>query len=534
MRQILKYKTQQTLSRVNIKNHLVIGVVIFCSALSIRYIKLFDLDLWFDEITILLQIDLSFSDIWEFNKSENFPPFYPWLVKLWSYCCHTDNGYRVLNAIIGSLVAPVAYLLGCELKDKKLGTLVGLASAVSVPLIYYSQVVRMYSLFVVFICISYYTFSRAVATEKYKYWIITAIANLLAFYTHLFGLFVITTEFIILIWIFRADLKKMIPPVVSHIPTLILMSFWFLVLLDRYQVVQSYTHSANLFSNLIRLWLFMGSGVFFGKNLIIAFFVNIPLFVGLFLGIPQWFRNRSNKIFAALFVMPFALIVIVSFFRFSIIDGRYLLFLVPSYLTLVISGWLYVNNKLWRSIGLISVFISLIFSSWYYFSNYLEANDTFRYHGVFAHSKEDDGKCYSRIAAIVEGKITSDEVIIHYSGPYRRSFTFFTSIYYHKRSLLEYVYTTDELPYAVGRQYLKPNERITSLNELDQIPGGIWVITLNKPKFLYIEGYKASQNEKKFDKWIEKDNLPAELKGLDYHFAEIIRDGSLSAIHFIR
>ena len=164
--------------------------VLFIAALLFRLFRLFDLDVWFDEVAILLQLDMSFGEIWNFCKIENFPPFYPWIAKAWNYIFPGDQSLRLLSAIIGALVPPAAYFLGKEVKDQKFGILLGFACVVSLPLIYYSQVVRMYGLFVLLGCISYTSFIRGMKTNEWKYWVLTAFANLLAFYTFLFAVFI--------------------------------------------------------------------------------------------------------------------------------------------------------------------------------------------------------------------------------------------------------------------------------------------------------------------------------------------------------
>ena len=125
-----------------------IVTVLFVIALGLRWYNLTALDLRFDEVAILLQTSLSYSEIWEFCKLENFPPLYPWIIKFLNNYMHDPVQLRWFSAIVGALVPPIAYLLGKEIQGRKLGLLLGLATIVSLPLLYFSQVVRMYSLFV--------------------------------------------------------------------------------------------------------------------------------------------------------------------------------------------------------------------------------------------------------------------------------------------------------------------------------------------------------------------------------------------------
>ncbi|MBU0519921.1 glycosyltransferase family 39 protein [bacterium] len=518
----------------NLRFSLIAGGGLFLLAFVLRYIGLFRLDVWFDEIAVLLQTDLSLAEIWRFNQNENFPPLFPWIVKLWSYIASSDSSYRLLAALIGALLPPISYFLGREIQDRKLGVLLGICCAISLPLLYYSQVVRMYGLFVVASTISYLFFLRAIKTEKPSYWFITALANLAAFYAFLFGLFIIITEFLILAWIYRSNLKKILPPLIAHIPTFILMSFWFAVLIDRSNVAQSYLASQNLYGDFIRMWMFLGSGSVFYNNLGIALVINLPLIIGFILSFRTLKKEKTTVATITLLVLPIFFVSMVSVIKVPVLDGRYMLFLTPLYLVLGLRGWILLKNSTWRKIGIIAVFASLSISSGYYYSHFLSANDDFRHHGVFKHTEDDDGNCYSRMADTLQERLQPDEIIIHFGGPFLRSFTFFTSIYFHHRTFPEYLFTADDVSYCVGRQYIQPGEQISTLNSLDQIPHGIWVVTLNDPKIIYKSDEQDTVPLSKLDKWLETGNLPEELSRYNYHFEEIIRDGSLSALYFTR
>jgi len=506
---------------------------LFLSAFLLRAIGLFRLDVWFDEIAILLQTNLPISQLWKFNQSENFPPLFPWIVKLWSYFVTSDWCYRLLAALIGSAVPPAAYFLAKEIKSRRFAVLLGVACVICLPLIYYSQVVRMYGLFTVFSVISYIFFLRAIKDNRFSYWIIVAIANLLAFYTFLFGVLMIAAEFTVLFWRSRKSLKKLAKPLLTHLPAFLLMSFWIVVLMNRSSVVQSYAKTLDPFGDFLRIWAFFGSGAIFNDKLIPGLVVNIPLFIGFFLGLFYRKKDENLKISVQLMIIVILLVVIISVVEFPVLDSRYLLFLIPLYLIIVFSGWMHLS-KLWQLAGIIAVFLTLSLSTVYYYLNFLPVNDAFRYHGVFVHSESNDGNCYSRMADTLQKRLKPGEVILHFGAPYLRSFTFFASIYFHHRSLPEYLFTKEDLTEAVGRQYLLPGEQIDDISDLKPIPKGIWIVTLSDPEILITAGEKRDSTSTRIPAWLETESLPEQLVKYNFQFQEIIRDGSLSALHFIR
>jgi uncharacterized membrane protein len=504
-------------------------IILFVLSIALRIIRLFDLDVWLDEVAILFQIDKTFTEIWSFCQTENFPPFYPWLVKVWSWGGSNAAWFRFLSVLIGSMIPLVCYCIGKELNVKKLSLLLGMAAALSVPLIFYSQNVRMYSLFVLLSCLSYLGFIKAMKSNRWEHWLLMAIANLVGFYTFLFMALIILTEFLYLVVRYRVKISSFARSLIAHVPVFFLTLFWIVPLLERY----AYLHEQNTLhltiGTLIKFAFYLGTGTDFLGFYILAFLLNIPFFIGFMLSIPLWLKKPQYSALAWIFCISILIVCISSMVGQRILYGRYLIFLLPIYLLLVLSGYLRIRNKLISYIGISSVFVVLIFSISYYFVNFYAVNDQFRY--LWYEVERVEGHSFSLIAKEVEDQIAEHEIIIHYSDPSIRSFSFFPILYYHGRKLPEYIYSKNDLPQYSGQQYLKPGELLRSLEDLDELPKGIWIITLNSLEFL---SEYNTLTETMRPSWFHRENLLSELDHIGYRHDQSLSIGNVSSVHFVQ
>ncbi|TKJ42303.1 hypothetical protein CEE37_01085 [candidate division LCP-89 bacterium B3_LCP] len=489
---------------------------------------MFDLDLWFDEVAILFQTEMSFAEIWSFSTTENFPPFYTWMLKVWGYFS-TDIGWlRFLSAIFGSLIPLVCYLIGRELFNRKESLYFGLLCAFSVPLIYYSQNIRMYSLFVLLCSLSFLGFIKALKTNAWKYWVLVAVSNLLGFYTFLFMVFVMAGEFLVLFFRDRFRFTRYSRFLYLHLLVFILMLFWMVPFFERYINLSREVQAHITLGQIAKVFFFLGTGTDFSDKYLLAFFLNIPFALGFIMGIRSWKDNKQITALAILFCCTVLFSCVLSTLGPTILYGRYLLFLLPIYFALILHGYKSVKSKILRTVVLSAVFISLLYSNLYYYTHYLKVHDDFRY--LWYEVERVDGHSFSKIAREVENQITEQEIIVHYSDPSIRSFSFFPFLYYHGREQPEYIYSKDDLPQHAGYQYLRTGERLGSLDELAELPKGIWVITLNSSTIL--TDYETLVETTR-QSWIHHDNLPGELDYFGYKYNQSSSIGGVTAAHFI-
>ena len=512
-------------------------ILLFLSALVLRCFRLFDLDVWFDEVVLLFQIKGSFADIWNYCKLDNFPPLFPWLMKLWSIIFPGENSLRFFSALMGSLTPPAAYILGKELLSKRLGLLLGIACLISVSCLFYSQMIRMYSLFPFWACLSLIAFIRGLKTNRWIYWILVACANLLGFYTFLFMLFLIAAEFIILIWYCRKNPGNLARPVLAHIPSVILMLFWLGPLVNRFNAIeQSFALLDVSGLDFLKLWVFLGTGTYFIDQYWLAALFNSPFLLGIVIGYRTWWRHDYLRIMAFLFFGIILSVYVISLLGDSIFQKRYFIFLLPVYLALVFAGWQQLKRRYWSNIGVAITLISMLISMIFYYVNYIQVHDRSGYSLPYYTGDESDGHALSHLASFVEKRVSNEEVIIHYSEPARRIQTFFPSLYYHDRALAEYIYSKAEIPHWDGGQYLKSKEWIRSLYDLEPLPSGIWMVSANSVEVFFGDRAEdqASLAQKRKWKWVITDNLPQELREAGYHPVEYYYFGNLTAVYLLR
>jgi len=525
----MKYTIKNNICRHDWK----ILILLFLSALVLRCFRLFDLDVWFDEVVLLFQVKGSFADIWNYCKLDNFPPLFPWLMKLWSIIFPGENSLRVFSAILGSFTPPAAYLLGRELWGNRFGWLLGILCCFSPPLIYYSQMIRMYTLVPSLACLSIYGLLRAFETNYWRYWALTAISNLLGFYVFSFMLLLTMVEVVILIWKFKFKIKNIIRFLIVHIPVLFLISAWLGPLIFRYKhIKESFWIPPASKEELIKLWIFFGTGTDFGDRYLIALLLNLPFLLGFIIGLRNLRNNASIRLVVILFISVIAIVYVFSLIGQSLFFKRYFLFLLPVYFGIVFSGWLKIKNKCLRNCGLYITLASLLLSVVYYYFDYYEYHAGWGFITPHTATERGEGHAISKAARILVDEIQENEVIVHYSSEPLGSFSFFPMIYYHNRSLPEYIYSRNMIPQYCGQQYLRPGEWIRTLQDLNPSPSGIWVVTMNPIEEFFLDADKSA-NEKGY-RWMSEINLPIELKEEGFIKRETMHVGALIIVHMRR
>ena len=120
--------------------------------------------------------------------SESTPPLYYCVAWVWARLWGDgEAGLRSLSAVFGVAAVPVAYAAARALWDERAGLVAALLIAVNPYLVWYSQEARSYSLLVL-LCL---TTVWLLATKRYAWWAVAAVAALC---THYFAIFVLLPE----------------------------------------------------------------------------------------------------------------------------------------------------------------------------------------------------------------------------------------------------------------------------------------------------------------------------------------------------
>ncbi|MBU0519922.1 glycosyltransferase family 39 protein [bacterium] len=523
---------QKQISRqIFTKRDLPIMISLGIFALILRLIRLFDLDVWLDEVVLLRMIEKSYIEIWSFCQTDNFPPLLPWMLKAWNSLFPGELSLRVFCTLLGALTPPAAYLLGKVVSGRNFGILIGVACVVSAPLIYYSQMIRMYTLFPFFACLSFIGLIMGLRTNQWKYWILMAVANLFGFYLFVFMLFMIMMEAIVLLIANKNWRTTLIRAIITHIPTVILVTIWVIPLFSRYQNLQesfwlkpvSYTHVGEV-------WYSLGSGTDFFDRYKLAALVNIPFLLGVGIGLKKFWKQDATRAAYLIFAGVIITVFVLSLKGQNIFFKRYFMFLIPSYLAMVYWGWMSLQSGIIRRAGLVLTSISLLVSVGYYYGSYLEYHQHYFFPVSETGARASDGHAIKKLVTYISENSGDNDVILHYAHPEKRSFTFFSSVYYKQNDLPEYIYSAKAIPDHFGGQYMERDEWLRSLDDLNFQPTGIWVVSLDSLEAVFDKNYLGGRI--RGWTWVQDENLPAEIYANHYVGFDTIRFGQVTAIHY--
>jgi uncharacterized membrane protein len=176
---------------------LLLGLAVFA---TITLINAPRASIWFDEAFSTYLVQFSFWDIAKFTASDVHPPFYYWLLKIWSELFGTTElAYRSLSIVFGAAAISTAFVLARKFFGRKVAWLSLLFLVISPMLIRYSDEARMYTLAAFIVMLGTFFMVKAEETKKTKYWIWYGVMVSLGMWTHYFTAFAWLAH-----WVWRA------------------------------------------------------------------------------------------------------------------------------------------------------------------------------------------------------------------------------------------------------------------------------------------------------------------------------------------
>lgn len=129
------------------------------------------------------------------------PPLYFVLAWGWTRVFGDDEiALRSLSALLGTLTVPVAYAAARAVAGRRVAAAVGVLTALSPPLVWYSQEARAYALVALLAALSLLLFLRALEQPRTGRLVLWVVASLLAVVSHYFALFLVLPEAAWLLW----------------------------------------------------------------------------------------------------------------------------------------------------------------------------------------------------------------------------------------------------------------------------------------------------------------------------------------------
>ncbi len=172
---------------------------------ALRMYGLAQESLWLDEMVTAKRVHDTIGDLLVGWDSETQGPVYYVWVKFWGLIFGTGEiSVRFWSAIWGTLTIPLVYTLGRQLFTSTGAILAALFFAVHPFAIYYSQEARPYALFL-FLCVA--SFVLLLSLMRQHRWPLAwgyILSTTLAYYTHVFAVFLIFSEVLIYL-VFRRE-----------------------------------------------------------------------------------------------------------------------------------------------------------------------------------------------------------------------------------------------------------------------------------------------------------------------------------------
>lgn len=188
-------------------NQFIAPICLLFLAFVIRLSDITQYQPWGDECYSILISNPNLPFLNLFNDPGN-PPFYYFLLRIMQKFTDLAVNFRFLNVIISIIAGMVLYFFLNKNYSKKIANIALFLYAINLPLIYFSQEIRCYSLQVLLaILFLNYTFEILKNSNK-KNWLIYLILSIVAVNTHYYQILFIVSNFIYLAFNFVKNKRK--------------------------------------------------------------------------------------------------------------------------------------------------------------------------------------------------------------------------------------------------------------------------------------------------------------------------------------
>lgn len=309
-------------------------------ALVLRLINL-NQSFWLDEAAQVIESTRSF---WEqFDLVADFhPPLYHILLHFWLYLGKSEIWVRLLSVGFGLASVFLIYKIGKLIAGKKIALVSALFLAISPYHLWYSQEARPYMAFLTFSLLSTFLLIQ-------KKWFRYSLALIFSLYTHYFTLFLFASHIIYILIFEKKYFRKFL---INSSIALLAFSIWIPELLKQFTLgttgfFSGWTDVVSM--SPIKTAALTFAKFIFGRGSIEANFlyatVILPVFLLFVSSVIRNWKEKSGKILAILFFIPFLTAEIASLFV-PINAPQRLIFLLPVFYLILAYGIHRLNNKL--------------------------------------------------------------------------------------------------------------------------------------------------------------------------------------------
>ena len=319
-----------------------VGLIILNFILKIIFLGRQDVAM--DEPFTIYYSQAGFSSLFRMLQTENNPPLFFILMHFWIQVFGISAfSVRFLPFLFSTLTAPVIYMIGKRFFSSGSGIIASLIYTFSDYQLAFSHEARVYPLFGLLTCLSFYFFYSLIQNHGRKIsFYLLIITNVLLIYSHFFGFFVIGIQ--LLSYIIFADLRKTFKAYTqATIITIICYLPYFPVLFSRFSASEEGTWvPPPVLSDLYTMvWRFS----------------NVPVVIVLFLlllmaALIKYLVRRFHlqdlspfqKVLLVWFFVPYLAIFLLSY-KLPMFLDRYLVFVSFAFYLLVGQAIVYISGS---------------------------------------------------------------------------------------------------------------------------------------------------------------------------------------------
>ena len=342
-------------------NKFILPICILFLAIILRLSDINSFEPWGDECysISISKTNLPFLNL--FNDPGN-PPFYFFLLRILQYFTDSVVCFRLLSLVFSVLGGIFLYLFLNKNFSNKIATITVFLYAINLPLIYFAQEIRCYSLqlllaILIFICV----FEIIKKRNNKKYWLLYGILTIIAVNTHYFQVIFAFVNFLYLAFYFIKGKRKEDLIWLFSVNLLALLAFlpYYLITAHNKALLDASFNSyiePITFKLIKKCVLYIFGGIISLSLTIIFFFKKTKIAL------------KNNEFYSysfwTIFLVIFMAIVLSLIIR-PMYAGHYTLFLIP--FILIILATIFASN--YKNKWIILFFIFCVFSMQNYSKN---------------------------------------------------------------------------------------------------------------------------------------------------------------------
>jgi mannosyltransferase len=381
----------------NIKKNYILFIILLLGT----FLRFYNLDfqsVWLDEIHTLVEANSSLSVSGVYNevlRGEQIPPHYfivvNFLFKIFGY---TPFVVRFLSVILGVLGIYSIYLLIKQFGFKKEALIAAFLVSINYFHIYYSQEARPYTMLFLFTNLSFVYLIKSIKNITWKNTLLYGLTAGLMIGSHLFGMFVLFSQLVILLAVFiieKGFLNK--STLIKFLGSGVLIILLFLPSLD---VVLKSSEMTSFWvtQNLPDAFTVIFKDLFANSEFLFSLFlIFVILYILRVSKINQKISIQNNELFlfSVVMIWMFFLILIPllrSYISVPMLINRYFISLLPALLIIASFGLAFIKNTLVRG-TLITIFVFFSMTDLIVIKNYYlkPTKSQFRESSAFVLSK---------------------------------------------------------------------------------------------------------------------------------------------------